>query len=89
MGEFFASLSKGDPEVSVTEEELYDIIENMTDEGELGEERGELVHSALEFAEVTVERVYTPRVDMAALAVTEAPEAVLDFIRRTRHSRSK
>ena len=87
VGEFFASLSKGDPEVSVTEEELYDIIENMTDEGELGEERGELVHSALEFAEVTVARVYTPRVDMAALAVTEAPEAVLDFIRRTRHSR--
>ncbi len=87
VGEFFASLSKGDPEVSVTEEELYDIIENMTDEGELGEERGELVHSALEFAEVTVERVYTPRVDMAALSVTEAPEEVLAFIRRTRHSR--
>ena len=87
IGRGAAALTPGEAEISVTEDELYDIIETMTDEGELDEERGELIHSALEFGDVTVERVFTPRVDMAALAVTEAPEAVLDFIRRTRHSR--
>ena len=87
VGNGFARLSKGDAEITVTEDELYDIIETMTDEGELGEERGELVSSALEFADVTVERVCTPRVVVAALNVDESPEKVLNFIRNVRHSR--
>ena len=72
---------------SVTEYERYDIIETMTDEGELPEERAELVHSALEFGDVTVERVFTPRVDVAALDVNTPPEKILSFIREQRHSR--
>jgi len=36
---------------------------------------------------VTVERVFTPRVDVAALNVDDSPEKVLDFIRAQRHSR--
>ena len=87
IGEFFSSLFKGDAQVTVTEDELYDIIENMTDEGELPEERAELVHSALEFGDVTVERVFTPRVDVAALDVNTEPEKILTFIREQRHSR--
>ena len=87
VGAFFSRLSKGEPEVTVTEDELYDIIETMTDEGELDEERGELIHSALEFGDVTVERVFTPRVDMAALDVEEEPEKVLAFLREELHSR--
>jgi len=86
-GEFFARLSKGEAEVTVTEDELYDIIETMTDEGELDSERGELIHSALEFADVTVERVFTPRVDVAALSVEEDSDAILSIIRSARHSR--
>ena len=87
IGAFFARLSKGEPEVTVTEDELYDIIENMTDEGELGEERGELIHSALEFGDVTAERVFTPRVDMDALDVEEEPEKIHAFLREELHSR--
>ena len=49
IGAFAASISPRDPELTVTEDELYDIIENMTDEGSISEERGELVSSALEF----------------------------------------
>ncbi len=87
VGEVISRLFKGEPEITVTEDELYDIIETMTDEGELDEERGELVHSALEFGDVTVERVFTPRVDMAALDVEEEPEKVLAFLRAELHSR--
>ena len=86
-GESFARVFKGEPEVTVTEDELYDIIETMTDEGELDQERGELVHSALEFGELTVEHVITPRVDLVALDVDSTPEQVLDIIRGCRHSR--
>ena len=87
VGEAFARLFKGEPEVTVTEDELYDIIESMTDEGELDQERGELVHSALEFGDVTVEHVFTPRVDLVALDVDSAPQEILDAIRSCRHSR--
>lgn len=87
IGEFFARLSGGEAEVTVTEEELYDIVETMTDEGGLDEEQGELMRSALEFSEVTVERVFTPRVDVAALDVTETPERIEEFLRTHNHSR--
>ena len=73
--------------VSVTEDELYDIIENMTDEGSISEERGELVSSALEFADIPVESVLTARVDVAAIDVDDEPEEILATIRAQRHSR--
>ncbi|MBR6561880.1 MAG: HlyC/CorC family transporter [Oscillospiraceae bacterium] len=87
IGRGVARLTKGDTAVTVTEEELYDIIENMTDEGELGSERGELVQSALMFADVTAESVLTPRVDVAALDAESDCEEILARIKSYRHSR--
>lgn len=87
IGRAAARLTKGDTEVTVTEDELYDIIENMKDEGELDAERGELVHSALMFADVTVESVLTSRVDVAAIDAEDSCEEILAFIKAQRHSR--
>ena len=87
IGRFAARRAEGDGEVSVTEDELYDIIEDMTDAGALDEEQGDLVQSALEFADITVEHVLTARVDMAAADAAWTPERVTRFIREQRHSR--
>ena len=87
IGKAAARLTKGDSEVTVTEDELYDIIETMTDEGELDETQGELVTSALNFGEVTVESILTARVDVAAIDVDWPREKVMDLIREVRHSR--
>jgi len=87
IGGAAARLTRGDPEVTVTEDELYDIIENMKDEGELDQEQGELVHSALMFADVTVESVLTARVDVQAIDVEDSPREILDFIVSQKHSR--
>ena len=87
IGRAFAGLTKGDTEVSVTEDELYDIIEDMTDQGSLDTERGELVSSALQFADLTAENILTARVDVAAIDVEWSTEQTLDFIKRERHSR--
>ena len=87
IGQAAARLTKGDPEVSVTEDELYDIIEDMTDEGALDGERGELMSSALQFSDVTAETVLTARVDLAAVDVNWSHEALLAFIKEQRHSR--
>ena len=87
IGEFFSNLAKGEPEITVTEDELYDIIEDMTDEGTLEPERGELMSSALQFADLTVETVLTARVDVAAINSEWEQEKVLSFIKEQRHSR--
>ncbi len=79
--------TKADEELSVTEDELYDIIDDMTEEGSLDEEQGELISSALQFGDVTVESILTPRVDLAAVSVHAAPEEVLSVIRSAAHSR--
>ena len=77
IGNFAARFVKADPEISVTEDEIYDIIEDMTEDGSLGEERGELISSALQFGETTVESILTARVDLAAVDVEEPPDKVL------------
>ena len=87
IGRAAAKLSKGEGEVSVTEDELYDLIEDMTDAGSLDEDQGDLVQSALEFGDITVEHVLTARVDMAAVDVAWPPERITEFIRSQRHSR--
>lgn len=71
IGNAAARCIRGEPAVTVTEDELADIIENMTDDGELTAERGELMSSALSFAEVPVESVITARVDVAAVDVDD------------------
>ena len=87
IGQAAARLTKGDGEVSVTEDELYDLIEDMTDAGTLDEDQGDLVQSALEFGDITVEHVLTARVDMAAVDAGWPVSRILDFIREQRHSR--
>ena len=87
IGQFAASLIGEVEEVSVTEEELYDIIEDMADEGSLNEEQSELISSALEFGDITVESILTSRVDMDALEVNTPPEKVIEFLLSHRHSR--
>ena len=87
LGRTAASLTKGDPEISVTEEELYDIIEDMTEEGTLDEEQGDLISSALQFGEVMVESVLTPRVDLVTIDVADSLEEILSCIKSTNHSR--
>ncbi|HHU23343.1 MAG TPA: HlyC/CorC family transporter [Clostridiales bacterium] len=87
IGRAVSKLMPGDAGVTVTEDELYDIIESMKDEGELDSEKGELVHSALVFGDVTVESVLTARVDIAAIDVEAGHEEILEFIKRQKHSR--
>ena len=87
IGQGAAKLTKGDTEISVTEDELYDIIEDMTEEGTLDEEQGDLISSALQFGDVTVESVLTPRVDLVAIDIADSLEEILACIKSTNHSR--
>ena len=87
IGEFASHLTRGDSEVPVTEDELYDIIESMTDEGNLDSEQGDLVHSALAFGDLTAESILTARVDMETIDVDDPLDEVLAQVKASRHSR--
>lgn len=87
VGQAAAKLTPGDSHISVTEDELYDIIEDMTEEGSLDEDQGDLISSALQFGEVTVESVLTPRVDIVAININSSHAELLSLIKSTNHSR--
>ena len=87
IAELAARHAKSEPEISVTEEELYDIIEGMEEEGAIDESQSDLIASALSFSDMTVEAILTPRVDLEALDVDEEPEEILATLKTTNHSR--
>lgn len=87
IGQKFANLTKGDPEVSVTEDELYDIIEDMTEEGTLDEDEGELISSAIEFDDKTVGGIMTPKGRIVAINAADDIKDIVDQIRNQNHSR--
>ena len=61
---------------SVTEEELKVIIEEIEDEGVLEHHESELVQSALEFDDITVDEILTPRVDVVAVELNDSPDEI-------------
>ncbi len=87
IGDLASRLTKADPELTVTEEELHDIIEDMTEEGTLEEDEGELLQSAIEFGQITVKNIMTPIYKVVAINIEDSPENVLEQIKNTTHSR--
>ena len=68
----------GDPEPEpITPDELMTIIETVEDEGVIDEERSELLQSAVEFGETTIEEILTPRVDLLTIDLSSTREEIL------------
>ena len=63
-----------DDEPTVTEEELETIIDTIEEEGLINEEQSELLQSTLDFSDVTIERIMTPRIDMVAIDIDDDGE---------------
>lgn len=98
FGVFFSSISAGitklfsrflkpKDEPSITEEELYDIIDTVEEEGVVNEEQGELLKSAMDFSGTHAEDVMTMRDDIVAVDLSLPNAEILSLIRDTNHSR--
>ena len=87
IGNTVASRTEEETDVSATEEEIHEIIDDLTEEGTLDEEHGDLISSALRFNDITVESVLTPRVDVDAIDIDDSPEDILRQIQEQNHSR--
>ena len=58
---------KADDDKGMTEEELISIIEEAEEDGGIDEEEGSLIKSAIEFGDLEVGDIFTPRIDITAL----------------------
>lgn len=68
-------------------EELQTIIETAEDEGILDSDDSELLHNAIDFAEVQASEAMTARVDVQAIDIDDDWDSILDFVQNTTFSR--
>ncbi|NLI89631.1 MAG: HlyC/CorC family transporter [Epulopiscium sp.] len=61
---------------SITEEELLTIIDEAQNEGGINEQEGELIRSAIEFNDLDVNDVLTPRVNVVAIDLDYSDEEI-------------
>ncbi|RXI97888.1 HlyC/CorC family transporter [Anaerobacillus alkaliphilus] len=72
---------------SVTEEELKVMITISEEEGIIDQKERELVYSALDFNDIVVGEILTPRIDMIAVEVNDPHEEILEVFLTERYSR--
>jgi len=74
-------------EPSITEDELFEIIDNIEEEGTIDEEQSDLFKSALVYSNTTVKDVMTPRDDIVAIDVSSSVEDIIETVRSVKFSR--
>ena len=74
-------------EQGITEEELLTIVEEAQIEGGINEQEGELIRSVIEFDDLEVGDIVTPRVDVVAVPDNATTDEVLNVFRESGFSR--
>lgn len=83
----FARFVRQKDEPSITEEELYDIIDTIEEEGVINEEQGDLFKSALDFSDTRAKDVMTMRGDICALSSALSNAEIAEALRASTHTR--
>ena len=78
---------KPEREENQIEEELMTIIDEAQTEGDIEEDEGKLIRSAIEFNDQNASDIMTPRVDVTAIEDTATIEEAADLFRDTWFSR--
>ena len=71
----------------ITEEELVTMVEQAETEGGLDEHESELIRSAIEFGDMEVQEILTPRVDITAVEDTATMEDIAAAFAESGYSR--
>ena len=71
-----AKLFKVRGENSITDDEILTMVEEATSGGSIDEEEGDLIKNAIEFYELDVSDILTPRVDVVAVEMTDSQEEI-------------
>ncbi|MCQ2455249.1 MAG: CNNM domain-containing protein [Clostridia bacterium] len=89
IGSFAVKFFKSDEaeDVTLTEEELNHIVENISQNENFDKETGELVKSALRFSNSTVQNVLVPWDEVLKIRSNMKTKQILEIIKSTGHSR--
>ena len=68
-------------------EELITMIEEVEKEGNIEREESELIQSAIEFSDVDIADIYTPRVEVCAVDVEDTKEEIATTFKNNPYSR--
>lgn len=80
-------VSKGDDAPSVTEDELKYMIDEIEEQGVIEEQESELVKSALEFDEITVNEILIPRVKVVGVERSATIDEIKEIFTNEMYSR--
>ena len=72
---------------NVTEDEILTLVEEAEEDGEIDEHESELIKNAIEFNDLEVDAILTPRVDIVAISSDTPIEEILDTYRQSGFSR--
>jgi len=76
-----------DQDVTITEEELENLLDTAEDEGVIDENETELLQSALEFTDLDAGDILTPRIDVVGFEINDPIEEILAVISESQFSR--
>ena len=76
-----------DEEVGITEEELISIIEEAEEDGDIDKEESSLIKSAIEFNDLEVGDIFTPRIDITAVPADATKEEITTVFNESGYSR--
>lgn len=74
-------------DVTITEEELENLLDTAEDEGVIDENETELLQSALEFTDLDAGDILTPRIDVVGFEINDSIDDILATITETQFSR--
>lgn len=77
----------GHDNLTLTEDELYVMIDEIEEEGTLDKRESELIKSAIVFDDIKVSEIYTPRVDLTAVDIRTDVESMKDLFIESEYSR--
>ena len=82
-----SKIFKNDSTLSITEDEIMTMVEEAQSEGGIDEHEGDLIKSAIEFNDLEVEAILTPRVDIVAVPLDASIDDVMEAFRSSGFSR--
>ena len=82
-----SKIFKADEDQGMTEEELISIIEEAAEDGNIDEEESTLIKSAIEFNELEVGDIFTPRIDITAVRSDITKEELAKVFTESGYSR--
>ncbi|MFH0767475.1 MAG: hemolysin family protein [Bacillota bacterium] len=74
-------------ELPITEEELLTYVKEVQHEGGINENEGELIRSVIDFDDLIVEEILTPRVNVIAISIDEDISNIIHTFKHTGYSR--